>query len=897
MERDVEKRLRDAASGDLASLYRKMETSPGGILERDADSRRARYGANRMAGDVRDTVLRRLGRAFFQPLHAVLFVIALVSLGSDAFLSAPPVKNGSAGWIILLMIAVSGLVRFVQELRARKAASALRRILPDTVTVRRGGERKAIPLGDLVVGDLVVLAPGDRVPADIRLTYAEDFFISMAPLNGESAVLEKTAAPDGAAWTKPVMGLGNLIFRPSAVLGGRGEGIVLAVGRDTLAGRGMAAGGHGTDAFRKGASAIAWVLIRFIAVLVPAVFLVLGLIGDDWAASLVFALSAAVGLMPEMLSMVITACLAKGALSMSRRETIVRNLDAMQGFGSMDVLCMDKTGTLTNETMLLEYYMDILGNESGDVLDLAYMNSVCHSGVHNPLDSAVRACRAMPGREAHFMALEKRLRKWDEIPFDSARKMVSTLVSIDGGESTLITKGEVGAVLARVTHAAYGGKILPMGPDGMKSAAAIVDAMLEDGMKVVAVARKSMGNGRTLTASDESGLTLVGYLAFFDAPKPSAARSVAALTRLHVVAKVLTGDRREVAASICRRVGIPTEEILTGEGVARLTDGELQEKAQSCHVFAELTPGDKARIVAALRAGGHTVGFLGDGINDLPALNGADVGISVDTAVDAVKDTADVILLRNDLAVLEAGILEGRKTFANMLKYIRITASSNFGNILSIVLAAACLPFLPMMPLQILVLNLIYDMLCIALPWDHVDKEEMEAPREWSGRQLPRFMLCFGPVSSLFDLLTFFFLYYVLCPAATGGALYTDLSDPAGRIQYAAIFQTGWFLESLWTQGLVLQFLRTAKIPFLQSRPSLALVGVTVLGMGAMTALIFTGGGILLGLAPLPLSYALFLLAVAAAYMILVTLAKALYLRFGDVGWRMNRGGKKEVRN
>lgn len=880
MEKRIEQRLREAASGDLASLYKRMETSPGGILERDAASRRARYGENRMAGDVRDTVLRRLGRAFFQPLHAVLFAIAMVSLLSDAFLAAPPVKNGSAGWIILAMIAVSGLVRFFQELRARKAASALRRILPDTVVVRRSGERKEIPVGDLVVGDLVVLSPGDRVPADIRLTYAEDFFISLAPLNGESAVQEKQALPDGAAWTKPVTALGNLVFRPSAVLGGRGEGIVLAVGEDTLAGRGMAQSGNEKDAFQKGASSIAWVLIRFMAVLVPAVFLLLGFFGNDWMASLVFALSAAVGLMPELLSMVITACLAKGALSLTRRETIVRNLDAMQGFGSMDVLCMDKTGTLTNETMLLEYYMDILGNESGEVLDLAYMNSLCHSGVPNPLDAAVRAYGDVPGKAAHFRMLGKRIRKWDEIPFDSARKMVSTLLSIDGGESMLITKGEVGEVLARVTHAAYGGKSIPMGPDGMRSAAAIVDAMLEDGMKVVAVARKWMGDQRTLASRDESGLTLVGYLAFFDAPKTSAAQSVAALSRLQVSAKVLTGDRKEVAASICRRVGIPAEDILTGNEMTQLADDELQKRAGSCHVFAELTPGDKARIVAALRRGGHTVGFLGDGLNDLPAMNEADVGISVDTAVDAVKDTAEVILLRNDLAVLEAGILEGRKTFANMLKYIKITASSNFGNILSIVLAAALLPFLPMMPLQILVLNLLYDMLCVVLPWDHVDKEEMEAPRDWSGRQLPRFMLSFGPVSSLFDILTFLFLYYVLCPAVTGGALYTELADPVQQLQYAAVFQTGWFLESLWTQGLVLQFLRTARVPFLQSRPSLALVSVTVLGMGAMTALIFTGGGAAIGLSPLPASYAAFLLVVAAAYMTLVTLAKALYLRW-----------------
>lgn len=875
----VEKRLRKASSGDLASLYDLLGTAPDGLLEQDARKMRERYGSNQPAGRVRDTVLYRLRLAFLQPFHLVLVVIALLSLGAGLFLDLPAGKSENMGGIILFMVAVSGLLRFIQELRARRAAEQLEKILPDTVAVRRGGERKDIPSGELVVGDLVVLSAGDQVPADIRLTYADDFFVTLAPLNGESAILEKTADPDASAWKKPLTSAGNLVFRSSSVLGGRGEGVVLAVGKDALGHTGAGGGAGDKNAFRKGAGSIAWVLIRFMAVLVPAVFFPLGLAGRDWGSSFVFALSAAVGLMPEMLSMVITACLARGGLALSGKQTIVRNLDAMQGFGSMDVLCMDKTGTLTGETVLLEYYMDILGNESREVLDLAYVNSLYHSGVRNPVDSAILACRTMPGREGHFNGLETRYRKWDEIPFDSSRKMVSVLAEDSRGEFVMMTKGEVGRVLARCTHVCYGDQVLPAGPDSWKSAEAVTGAMLEEGMKVVAVARKSMGERRMLSRSDENGLTLVGYLAFFDAPKPSAARSAAALSALHVTPKILTGDRKEVACSICRRVGIPCSRILTGEEMAGIPDRKLRALAESVHVFAELTPKDKARLVSAFRASGHTVGFLGDGMNDLPAMNRADVGISVDTAVDAVRNTADVILLRNDLGVLESGILEGRKTFSNMLKYIKITASSNFGNILSIVLAALFLPFLPMTPAQILVLNLFYDMLCMALPWDHVDGKELESPREWSGRHLPRFMLCFGPISSLFDAGTFLFLYFIFCPALCGGALYTELTDPALQFRYAAVFQTGWFLESLWTQGLVLQFLRTAKIPFLQSRPSFVMAGVTVLGMSAVTLLIFSGGGAVLGLSALSASYLAFLLAVAVVYMAVVTLAKAAYLR------------------
>ena len=549
----------------------------------------------------------------------------------------------------------------------------------------------------------------------------------------------------------------------------------------------------------------------------------------------------------------------------------------MQVFGSMDVLCMDKTGTLTNESILLEYYMDVLGNESSEVLDLAFLNSFYHSGVRNPVDNAILACQTMPGREAHYNALLAEYKKTDEIPFDYNRKLVSTLVTDANGAGQLLMKGDISHVLQRCSQVEYRGQIFRIEADSRQSAASVVDEMLQDGMKVIAVARKDIGRQNMLTAADEADMILVGYLAFFDAPKKTAKASVAALTRLQVIPKILTGDQADVAVSVCRRGGIAAAGVLTGDKLDAMTDSELSAAVEKVHVFAELAPAQKVRVVAALQQNGHTVGFLGDGINDIPVLCEANVGISVDTAVDAAKDAADVVLLQKDLGVLEQGILEGRKTFTNMLKYIKITAGSNFGNIFSIVCASAFLPFLPMTSLQILLLNLLYDVLCIILPWDNVDEEELLSPRDWSGRTLGRFMLSFGPLSSLFDIATFLFLYYFLCPMLCGGVTYLQLTEPAMRLQYASLFQTGWFLESMWTQVLILHFLRTRKLPFVQSKPSAPVIFITLAGIVAFTALTFTKAATLFGLTVLPPWYFVFLLAVALMYMLLTTLIKGLY--------------------
>ena len=869
--------IKKYAYREVSQIYQELEISGEGLSQSQVELMRDKYGINSFSQRRNDTMLRLLRRAFINPFNIILLVLGIISLATDVVLVSNFARNATTAVIIFSMILISGTIRLVQELRAKNASKQLNRLIHESITVRRAGEVKEIPAEELVVGDIVLLAAGDRVSADLRLTKVSDLYLSQAAITGESAILEKNAQALSYSNSESLTQLENLAFMATTVISGKGEGIVLAVGKDTLYGGFTKEDPDEKQSFQKGANSIAWVMLRFIAVLIPIVFILLQITGGRWLESFAFALSVAVGLMPEMLPMVITACLARGSLSMSKKQTIIKDINAMQGFGSMDVLCMDKTGTLTNESILLEYYMDVLGNESGQVLDLAFLNSAYHSGVCNPIDNAILACQTMPGHEQHFSDLLMRYQKEDEIPFDYSRKFVSTLVTDKNGDCQLIMKGNISQIVSRCSHVEFRGKILPMEKNGMQSVASVVDEMLQDGMKVIAVARKKIEKQDQIIPTDENNMILMGYLAFFDAPKKTAKTSVEALKRLQVTPKILTGDQADVAASICRRVGIPSEIILTGVDLDQMTDDELGKTVENNHVFAELTPGQKVRIVSALRQNGHTVGFLGDGINDIPALCESNVGISVDTAVDAAKDAADVVLLQKDLGVLEQGILEGRKTFTNMLKYIKITASSNFGNIFSIVCASAFLPFLPMTSLQILLLNLLYDVLCIILPWDNVDEEETLSPRDWSGKTLGRFMLFFGPISSIFDIVTFLFLYYILCPLLCGGTTYLNMVDPVMQSQYVALFQAGWFLESMWTQVLILHFLRTRKIPFVQSSPSIPVVCTTFAGIIVFTSLTFTKSAGVIGLTKLPIMYFLFLFVVVLLYMLLTTVVKTVY--------------------
>lgn len=874
-EKTARRRIVEYACAGPQALRRDFQiTNEGYDLWQVEDSRR-RWGANVMAGRRADTVLYRLRRAFVTPFSMILLALAGISFVTDVLLASNFSRNLTTVFIVLGMLLVSGAVRFGQELRARRVADHLTGMIATRVRVLRDGRWQELPSTELVVGDRVRLAAGDRVPADLRLIEARDLFVSQSVITGESGVQEKQAGTLRKSEVNNVTDCANIALMGSTVTGGFGEGIVLAVGENTVYGGFSGVGAGRKDGFDRGANSIARVLIRFMAVLIPVVFAAGGLTKGNWLSAFLFALSVAVGLTPELLPMVVNACLARGCAVMGKKQTVVKNINAMQGFGSMDLLCVDKTGTLTGDVVALEYYMDVLGNESARVLELAYLNSLYHTGVQNHLDEAILRCRQMPGQKERFEGLARRHPQLDELPFDYEQRLAGVLV--EGEENLLIVKGSLDEVCRRCSHVEYKGQRLPMGPDAAASVHAVADEMLEDGMKVLAVACKPM-KGRTARPEDMQELTLLGYLAFFDAPKKTAAAAVARLRELHVGVRVLTGDQKSVAVSVCRRLGIDTDRVLTGPELEALSENDAPTRIERTAVFAELSPRQKARVVAVLRANGHTVGFLGDGMNDLPAILESDVGISVDTAAQAVKEGADVILLKKDLNVLGEGIWEGRRAFCNLSKYIRITASSNFGNIVSIVIASVLLPFFPMTAVQLLLLNLLYDLLCLALPWDHVDPEACARPLEWSGRTLGRFMRFFGPLSSIFDLLTFAWLFFVLCPAVCGGGFF-QLAEEAQRLRFIALFQTGWFLESMWTQVLILHLLRTAKAPLLQSRPSRPVMLVTGLGIVLFTGLTFTPLGRLIGLTALPPVYFAFLAAMVALYLLLVSLAKGRYVK------------------
>ncbi len=851
-----------------------LSLSEDGLTDEEAAHRRQQFGSNVTAARNGNTVLHCILRAFVNPFSTILFVLGLISFVTDMLLSDAYQKNMATVLLIFAMLLLSGIVRLTQELRSKRVADGLQQLVHTTVPVLRNGQWTELSSEALVVGDQIRLEAGDRVPADVRLTAAADLFVTQAVITGESVILEKT--PDPLSESPQTMTeYRNTLFSGSTVTGGTASGIVLAVGADTVYGALTPQSAARKPGFDNGAYSIARVLIRFMTVLVPVVFLASGLTRGNWLESFLFALSVAVGLTPEMLPMVVNACLARGSASMGRKQTIVKDLNAMQGFGSMDVLCVDKTGTLTGDTVLLEYYMDLLGNESQKVLDYAYLASRYHTGVGNHLDTAIRRAEEMPGKADYYRQLVETHPKADEQPFDYSRRFSSVLVRA-GDENLAILKGSIHEVVAQCSRVEYRGTVSPMGEDALRDVHAVVDELLEDGMKVIAVAYKPV-HGTDLAAEQARDYILLGYLAFFDAPKQSAAGAIRALLDLNVRIKVLTGDQLPVALSICRRLGLDTANCLTGPQLDALSDNELPMVLERTTIFAELTPRQKAMVVENLQTNGHTVGFLGDGINDLPAILQADVGISVENAAEAVQESANVILLKKDLGVLEEGILEGRKAFANLSKYIRITASSNFGNICAIVVASVLLPFFPMTSVQLLLLNLLYDMLCLILPWDRVDAELLQKPLEWSGRTLGKFMTFFGPISSLFDLMTFAFLFFVLCPAVCGGTFFQ--LNPEGQAWFIALFQTGWFLESMWTQVLILQLLRTRRLPFLQSKPGRPVVLVTLLGIVLFSLLPVTPLGRPLGLTPMPPAYFVFLIVIVLLYLLLVTLAKGLYLK------------------
>ena len=905
---------------EAAEVMDLLGCGPRGLTEQQAHRIRSVHGANIIAPEHHDPLAARLSRAFLTPFTLILLALAAISLYTNVYLAAPGDEDPSTAIIIGVMVLISGGISFWQDTRGAAAADALKGLVSITCRcVREDTGAAEIPLADVVPGDLIELAAGDIIPADLRIVTAKDLFLTQAALTGESDPVEKTPAaiaePAGRALV--IDDCTNFAFAGTTVQSGSGTGVVVTTGARTYLG-GIASALDArptTTSFDAGVASVSRVLVGFMLVMCPIVFVLCGLTKGDWLDALLFSISVAVGITPQMLPVIVTTCLARGAEAMRAKDVVVKEISSIQNLGAMDVLCCDKTGTLTRDKIVLERHLDVLGAPSDRVLRHAYLNSLFQTGLRNLMDEAIieraealaaggrsmdaRAGRTSPGTpgqavagaspaaprrtspEANAIAAAReQWRLVDEIPFDFDRRRMSVVVADGTGKRQLITKGAVEEMIDVCSEVEVGADVLPLTPEQAERILDRVRGLNERGMRVVGVAQRNDVPARDLTADDERDMTLIGYLAFLDPPKASAKAAVDELSGLGVTVKVLTGDNAAVAATVCEQVGINARNMLTGADIDTLSDDELAERAERTGLFAKLSPLQKARIVNVLRErGGKTVGFMGDGINDAAAMRASDCGISVDTAVDVAKESAYIILLKKDLTVLAHGIVEGRRTYGNTIKYIKTTASSNFGNVLSVLAAAAFLPFLPMSALQLLLLGMAYTVSCAALPWDHVDESFLSRPRTWDARGIVSFMLGLGPVSSIFDILTFAAMFWVVCPLVVG-APWAALTDPAQRALFALVFQTGWFVESMWTQTLVIHLLRTERLPFVQSRPAASLTLLTMLGVGLVTAMPYVPGvNSALDLVPLPGVFFGVLAAMMAGYLLLTSIAKVLYVR------------------
>lgn len=896
------RRIQFAATHPTQETLGYLNTTLCGLEPGKVEENRSEYGSNKVTREKKKTLPQRLAGAFINPFTAILFCLALVSSFTDMlfphfslFGCVPKDFDCLTVVIILTMVFLSGTLRFVQESRSGNAAEKLLAMITTTCTVTRKGQEMAeIPLDEVVVGDIVHLSAGDMLPADVRILDAKDLFVSQASLTGESEPIEKI--PMVNETRDAITDYTNIAFMGSNVLSGSASAVVVTVGDHTLFGSMASEVAHEAveTSFSKGVNAVSWVLIRFMLVMIPLVFVANGITKGDWLSAFLFGISIAVGLTPEMLPMIVTTCLAKGAVSMSKKQTIVKNLNSIQNFGAIDILCTDKTGTLTQDKVVLEYHLNVNGEDDLRVLRHAYLNSYFQTGYKNLMDVAIiQKTEEEEADDPQLVDLSEHYVKVDEIPFDFARRRLTTVVQNRDGKTQMVTKGAVEEMLSICSFAECDGKVRPMTKELKSRILATVDDLNEKGFRVLAIAQKSNPSpAGAFGVTDECDMVLMGYLAFLDPPKESTADAIKALKAHGVTTKILTGDNDKVTRTICKQVGLKVRNMLLGSDLENMSDQELAKAAETTDVFAKLTPGQKARVVSVFRENGHTVGFMGDGINDASAMKSADIGISVDTAVDVAKESADIVLLEKDLMVLEEGIIEGRKTYANMIKYIKMTASSNFGNMFSVLAASALLPFLPMESLQLIFLNLIYDLSCTAIPWDNVDEEFISVPRKWDASSVGSFMMWIGPTSSVFDWMTYIFMYFVFCPLfVSKGVLYNDLASHFAaadlvRMQtaYVAMFQTGWFIESMWSQTLVIHMIRTPKLPFIQSHASAPLTLMTFTGIGVLTIIPFTTFGRMLGFVALPTAYFAYLIPCILLYMVLATSLKKAYVRhYGEL--------------
>ena len=848
---EVSPAILQAARQDGNALLSDLRTTPGGLTEAEAENRARKNGPNEVAQEKADGWPIRLLKIVRNPLVILLAALSLISFVTG---------DVRAGTVMVMMVILSVGLRFFQEARADAAAAKLKAMIHVTATVLRDGKPRELPLRDLVTGDIVQLSAGDMIPGDVRVLTSKDLFVSQGTLTGESLPVEKFHDPETEKAVSATE-LKNICFMGTSVESGTATAAVVTTGVHTYFGS-MASsitGEREETSFDQGLDRFTWLMMRLMAVMVPLVFLINGFTKHDWKGAFFFAMAVAVGLTPEMLPMIVSVCLAKGALAMSRRKVIVKRLNAIQNFGGMDVLCTDKTGTLTEDRVVLMKHCDLAGRETDEVLLKGYLISYFQTGLKNLLDRAILDCS-----DFHAKAEIEKYKKLDEIPFDFTRRMMSVLVADPSGKAILLTKGAPEEVFKQCSQFELDGKVSAMDADRILGLKAEYEDLSSDGFRVLAVATKDLTGQQSCSRADEHDLVLRGYVAFLDPAKDTAAQALEALRRNGVAVKILTGDNELISRKVCKDVGLAPDPMMLGRDVEKMTDSDLAEAAEKTTLFARLSPAHKERVIRALRGKGHVVGFMGDGINDAPALRAADVGISVDTATDIAKESADLILLEKDLTVLEGGVVEGRKVFANILKYIRMGASSNFGNMFSVLGASAFLPFLPMAPIQVLTNNLLYDFSQVPIPSDNVDDEQVARPRPWKIGEIKRFILFIGPISSIFDYTTFFVMLWGF-----------QCWDPSR----ASLFQTGWFIESLMTQTLIIHVIRTNKIPFLQSRASLPLTLTTLSIMAFGAWLPYSPLAAPLGFTQLPAMYWPILMLTLFAYMGLTQITKVWLIR------------------
>lgn len=867
LEQEIKKNLQEMGNKDIEEVFKDLDTSMEGLDQKEAEKRLETHGLNEIVYEKKRPWYMYLLRSFLDPFILILLFIVFVSYFTD--IAFVPVEEKSYITILIIstLIAISVILRFTQKYKSQITADNLKEMVHNTTAIKRKGkDPEEINMIKVVPGDIIRLAAGDLIPADMRIIECTDLFISQSSLTGESEPVEKFQDNRDSDENENVADIDNIALMGTIVVSGAAMGVVVRTGNNSYFGSiaKSIAKDVGETSFEEGVRSVSVLLIRFMFVMVPIVFLINGITKGDWLSALLFSISIAVGLTPEMLPTLVSTNLAKGAVSLSEKKIIIKRLNSIQNFGAMDILCTDKTGTLTEDKIILETYLNVSGEEDRDVLVHGYLNSFHQTGLKNLLDKAV----IKRGDDTGIEDEVNMYKKIDEIPFDFKRRRMSVVVKDKDNKRQLITKGAVEEMLSISTKVQVKGEIIDLTPEINEKIMSMVYDLNEEGMRVLAISTKiDVPDESKFGVADECEMTLIGYMGFLDPPKESSITAIKALYEHGLDIKVLTGDNDIVTKKIAKDVGIPINNVLLGTDIEGISDEDLYIVASKSSILAKLSPAQKERVIRVLQDHDHVVGFLGDGINDAQALKQADVGISVDTAVDIAKESADIILLEKDLNVLEEGVIEGRRVFGNINKYIKITASSNFGNIFSVLIASAFLPFLPMLPIQLLIQNLLYSISQISIPWDNMDEEYLRKPQQWDASEIRKFMIYIGPISSIFDIVTFAVMWFVF---------------DANSIENMALFQSGWFVVGLLTQTLIVHMIRTRKIPFIQSIASAPVLIMTAIIMIVGIIIPFTGFGSFINLVPLPPSYFIWLVGILISYSLLTEITKRWYIKKFD---------------